>query len=504
MSFTLLSVAIALIFAVICVICVSRGMRKGLNRSLISLATVVLSLMLSLMLTPLISVLIARGAYWAAKSLYLGRVKQFTQYLDLFPSLESLIIAVVGIALSTVLFVAVFYALRGIIGTIASKLCMLGKTMQDRNPDYRVEKNSYLDKHSKSLGAVIGVVTAILITMVITCPIMGTLDVATDCLDIATQAYSKVNKYVGQRNYDAVYEYSNDALGNAFYQFGGKLMYRSVASSYLDGDKIYLMPELENASEIASSAIPLYYNISQQKYDAKTQVTYINDICAGLEKTRACDAILADGTRVLADKWINGRSFFGVARPETNELVDPFLNEIFEACAQSTTMNVKQNVSSVLQILAVVIESDVLNVDTNDYDQVIQTLEESDLLAKLDDILQSNPSMRHISTSTLVMRAISTHVLTLDFDPGEYEMLTDDIADAINSVNLKGYGSDEERAEALALHAIDILKDYNVDVSEDTARMAAKELLTLYPEIGQNVSAEQVRNLLEAYAQNAQ
>ena len=78
---------------------------------------------------------------------------------------------------------------------IAKKICSSPKAANGRNPGYGVEKNSYFDKNSRSLGGSVGFVSAIVITMVITCPIMGTLDVATDCLSIATRAYSKVNRY---------------------------------------------------------------------------------------------------------------------------------------------------------------------------------------------------------------------------------------------------------------------------------------------------------------------
>ena len=346
-----------------------------------------------------------------------------------------------------------------------------------------------------------GFVSAIVITMVITCPMMGTLDVATDCLSIATKAYSKVNRYIGERNYEAVFEYSDDILGNAFYQFGGKLIYRSVASTYLYGEKVYLMPEIENADATAAVAIPFYYQIVSQRYDAKTQVAYINGMCEGLEQTEVCDGILADCTRKFSEKWSAGRRFYGISRPETNDLIDPFLDEVFHACIYTTKDDVKQNLTTVLQIMAVVIESDVLYVDTDHYEQVMEVLEDSNLIAELDKLLESNPSMQNIKTSSILMRVLASHIDSLEYEQEMYDSMMTDLADAINAVNNKGYGSHEEKAQALALHVVNVLKNYGVTISQGIAEQVAPELLALHADQEADVSAAQVREMIERYAQ---
>ena len=82
-----------------------------------------------------------------------------------------------------------------------------------------------------------------------------------------------------------------------------------------------------------------------------------------------------------------------------------------------------------------------------------------------------------------------------------YDSMMTDLADAINAVNNKGYGSHEEKAQALALHVVNVLKNYGVTISQGIAEQVAPELLALHADQEADVSAAQVREMIERYAQ---
>ena len=497
MTFSLFSVAILIIFIVILAIEVYRGIQKGFRQAIISLASALASVIASVMLSPLVSMLAVRLVF----RLVVSKIAVYRQLLDTFPAADTFAQAVISAVISTVLFVVVFFVLRALINLCVAILCRVMQRSEQKDPGYRVEKNSYFDKNSKVLGGVTGGVTAIVIAMVITSPIMGSFDVANRAVESIENMYSwAVVDAIGEKNTNSIKTYSHDVVGNIFYQFGGKLMYQSAASAYMYGNKVSLMHEIETVEKTVDDGMALYREMTDANSDSKTRMALLDELCADVEQYRMCPGLAAEVIANGAGAWCHGEKFFGISKPTVNKLAQPAVDDVFGILERTNVTNVKPNVITLIKIVSVMIEYDVIYLDTDDYERIMEILSDGEFEDRVNAILKENPFMEEISVSSLAMTAVADHLLVSAYDEEKYGVLVSNLADAINSVHVKGYGSDDEKAQALAAHAVKQLEEYGVTIDQTVAKLTAKLLLRELPLDEGNITSDDVRDLFDRYA----
>ncbi|MBQ7380318.1 MAG: hypothetical protein IJW70_11655 [Clostridia bacterium] len=497
MTFSLFSVTIIVIFIVILSIEVYNGVQKGFRRAMVSLGSVLASVIASVMLSPLLSMLLTQIVF----NLIVSKISVYRQLIDVFPSADELIRAVCSALVSTVLFVGVFLFLRGMIDLAVAILCRVTQRSDAKDPGYRVEKNSYFDKNSKVLGGITGGICAIVVAMVITSPIMGSFDVANRIVESVEKVNSKaVIRAIGEKNTQSIKTYSHDVSGNVLYQFGGKLMYQSAASTYMYGGKVSLLHEIETAEKTVEDGMALYKAMTDPHSNAKTRVALLDALCADVEQYRMCHGVAAEVMSKGASAWRNGEKFFGISKPSVNKLAAPAIDDVLDACAKTDIESVKPNIITMIKIAAVMIDCDFIFLDTDDYEEVMEILADGVFVDKVNALLKENPNMSDISVSSLAMTVVADHLLISEYDAEKYSVLVSGLADAVNTVHVKGYGSDDERAQALATHAVKQLEEYGMPISLDVAKMTAKQLLSELPLDQGSITEDHVREIFDRYA----
>ena len=491
MSFSLFSVAIILLFFVILAIEVYCGVRKGVRQSFILLGSNLASVVLSVMLTPLLSMLITKLVF----RLGVRRIAAYQRLLDMFASLEAL----VSMLLSVIMFVGMFFLIRAIIALIVKIICRASQKEKAENPEYRVEKNSYFDRNSKVLGGVAGAISAIVITMVITAPIMGGFDVAYKVVGTVERVNTKIVNRIGEKNVQAIKTYAMDIPGNVFYQFGGKYIFQGAASTYLYGERADLMTELDVVDQTVEDGLALYRALMSSKIGTAKRVEYVHQLCEDMDDFRICRVPAAEVISKAATAWRNGEKFYGISMPKLNPLYDPVVEELLDVYARTDVDSVEANAVTALKIFAVMIESKVLYLSADDYDEFLEIMQDGNFVHKVNAILNENPNMRGINLSALALSAVSTHLKDNDIEAEKLHVFAGDMAQAVNSVNKKGYGSDEERATALATYAVEYIEDYGLTVSPEIAQLVAGELLKKLPSGGE-VTADQICEIIDEYA----
>ena len=496
MSFSWLSVSILIVFATILFIEIRSGIRKGARLSMVSLGTVIVSLLLSLQLSPLIAMPIT----YAAFRFGVQRISAYRRIIDIYPSLDALVQAGINMILGTILFIFVFFLLRMAISGIFKLVYFIIRKINRKETDYSIEGNSYIDKNSKAIGGIAGVLSAILITMALTAPVMGTLDLATKALKTVNQVSSTASSYIGEEPIADLHKYSDDVVGNAFYQLGGKLMYESSASTYMYGEKVYLVHEFDVAQGAIDRVYAIYGGLQHPESATAADIEGLYLLCDDLQQLSVFDGILADMMVEGANAWKDGYKYFWVRNPAKGTLAETPFNQILDVCAQANKDNAKMHMTTLLKVYAIIMDSGILKVDTSDLTQIMTYMENNDVVARLDAVLAENPYMRDISVSSLVLSAISDQLLVYDYDEEQVAAFSDDIAKAINTVNGKGYGSEEERAEAFASYIKKHLEEYGYTVPQDVAKLAATELINALPGQSTQVDAGDIRQIIESYS----
>ena len=495
MSFSLFSVAILLLFFAVLSLEIYRGITKGFFLSLISLGTVAASVAISVLLTPVLAMLVT-GLFFDVAVEGIG---EYQELLAEFASMGLLIEAVVSAVVSTLLFVGVFYLVRWTLNLIIRTILHKKLKSDPRDPDYRIEKNSYFDRHRKLLGGVVGGVSALIITMVLTTPIMGTLDVASQAIQVVHKVDNSTAAAIGEENIESIEKYSTDIPGNIFYQLGGKLMFSSVASTYMYNEKVYLLPEVDTLKKTVDDFMLVYDAFQKPEEVNREQIEGIHQLCDDIEGLEMCNGVLADVLSRGADVWRRGNLYFDIPKPEVNELVDPAFDEILIVCSNTDNTNANLNFTTLLKIYAVILDSGVIRVNITDYDETMAFLTEHDMLDQLTEILDQNPYMSGVNISSIAMTALSHHLMLYNYDAEKVDVLADGIADAINTVNIKGYGEYEEKLKALAEYTVKYTNDYGVTVPEEVAELVAHEFFTSVSDIEGDVTAENVIEIFEKY-----
>jgi hypothetical protein len=76
-------------------------------------------------------------------------------------------------------------------------------------------------------------------------------------------------------------------------------------------------------------------------------------------------------------------------------------------------------------------------------------------------------------------------------------MLTEKLADAIETINGKGYGTDAEKIEAMTIYAQEYLGDYGISVPSTLAKPVAEVMLSKVQNGG--VTAQDIQGFLKGY-----
>ena len=498
MTFSLFSVAIIMVFIVILAIEVYSGIQKGFQRKMISLGAALAAVIVSSVLSPLLSMPLASIVYEEVVS----GLSICVQLLKKFPSSDELLKGVVGALLSTVLFVIVFFILQILVDLIVAKLLRSSQASDTKEPGYVVENGSYFDKNSKVLGGIAGGVTAVVIAMVITSPIMGSFDAANRIMVTFEKVNSKsITQAIGEQNRQAVKTYSHDVVGNILYQFGGKLMYRGAASTYMYGEKVSLFHEIEVVEKTMDHGMALYKEMKKDRSNAKTCMTLLNALSEDVEQYRMCQGVAADLFAQSTNAWRRGEKAFGMPAPDVNRLARPVVNEILSVCAQSDMESVRPNVMTLIKIMSILIDYDMLSLDPYDYDKIMKILSNGEFEDRINEALKENPYMREISVSSLAMTVVAEQLVIHEYDEEKYSLLMSDLANAVNTVQMKGYGSDDERAQALAAHAVKQLEEYGLSVDPEVAKLTATALLDELATYKGAVTQDQMREIFDRYTE---
>jgi hypothetical protein len=189
-------------------------------------------------------------------------------------------------------------------------------------------------------------------------------------------------------------------------------------------------------------------------------------------------------------------------------MVAPAFDAILQICASSNVYNVKDNAVSLLRIYSIILSSGILQAGT-DINAIIACVEQSGLIAKINAEIDKNPNMSIIKTYTaeIAVRAIADNIYGNFGDLGnlgdimaspEYADLTQRLADAIETINNKGYGTDEEKINAMTDYAKEYLSDFGVEIPEGVAEPIAEIMLSKIGS-GQEISAADIESFFKSY-----
>lgn len=508
MSISLLSVAILFLFIVIMAIEIYRGVKGGLVKSCISLASTVASLVLSVVLSPMLS----RFFVWVFRVLLFEPFisdpdnetfsKLYESLTGTIKSLEELIFAAISLVISVIIFLIVFFVIRWTIKAIVWIARKMFAKRQRDDAGHSAEKQSVFFRRDKLVGCIAGAISGIIVTTAILTPFMGMFEVFDRVSTIAEHTNPKIwdRTVLKTDGVESFRRYGKDAVGSVFYELGGKYIFHEIASTEMNGQRIYLVDEAEVVDVIVDNFFDTYKVIQTPGKATHEQADKIRELGVKIGELKCGQELLAEVVSNGANAWLNGNMYFKIRKPKMPALIQPAFDDILKVCAESNENNVKYNIATIANILAIVVECDLAHADIKNYSAAMEFIENTGILEKINAELEANPYMEDIRVSSITMTVVSQYIDPDVLGDRVYEGLMDNVADAINTVRNRGYSSTEEEAEVLTTYALNYISDSGLDIPEDFAEDIAEELLKAFEALPEDVDSEDVKQVFAEFS----
>lgn len=501
MSFTLLSAFVLLLLAATASIEIYRGIHRGFVKTAISFASVVLSLILSVILSPVIGKGIADLVYYTI----LSYNYDYKSMIRGFEFVDALVQPVGGIVISVVLFVAVFFIARALLGTVmASVYKVISKKNETEMPESvgKASSESWIGRNERKLSIAIGAISAFIISVVIMTPIMGILNVTQDVLDVAVKwngAYFEQEEMASV--VDEVEKYTKDIPGNVLYYSGGELIFKGISSVHHNGKHLSFMNELETVEDAADNFLALYPVMMLGREPNALTSQRIDGLCESIMDLRICTPVLTYYGSMGADAWLRHYMIFGIKKPQLNSVVEDTFDELLRVCAASTDENIQANMVTMLKIYGIILESNVQELSqSSDYKELLSVLEEDGIVDLLLEELKKNPNMKSVESSaqSILVNLVAEEINSLGIETEKYGYLMDDIAAALTDIKDKGYHTREEQIFVMTSTVQDYIGGYGIEISDDIAEYTAELIWDNFENYKGVITEEDMRNFFAA------
>ncbi len=491
-----------MLFVFFAVVLIYRYSKRGLNNSLMSLGATVFGIILSLILSPIISNAIATVAFKLAFNVL---SKSFKLINDM-PATQEMIRALVGAILNSFIFLIIFLIVRKLVRVLIS---LLYKIISRKTPDdvaFAKDKEYFYKRYGKMLSGLIGCFTAFVLCVIITAPIMGSLNIVLKVVDIV-EAYDPtfINKYsinkvkvsdiVGELE-----DISHDAVMGTFYVCGGEQLYSVTASASTWDGNADIMKELDTLKDAASELSLIVNSLNKNGNLTEQDANTLRSLGENVQELELTHYVVADMFSLCTDTWLHGGKFFGASKPKLHASVEQSFDSILYVCSQTNKDSVKPNVNTVLRIYALVIENGFMDMGAMSYEEMIEFVDESGIIDTFNAELAANPNMSDIRVSSIAMSVIADSISIEQIGAEKYNSIMSNISYAISNIKLRDYGSKEERIEVLSLEAKRYISEHDIDVPDSMVQLLAEELIANVDEKDlDNITPQDVSEIFSEY-----
>ncbi len=498
MSFTLLSVAILVITAAIIYRQVRWGYKHGLSRSLINLAvllscaffaTVVSVFLVSILEEPITALMDETGLY-----------KLLDKTFGIF---TSAVIVIIRMLLSLVLYLPIFFICRGISAVMTKIIyALFVKKKRKKSPSYLSEDELHHVKKDKKLGAILGIVSGFILSVVVFTPLVGVLRSADDVLDII-ESYADIPAIEDSEELELVGKYSDDISCTVISACGGGVLYDLSTRTVYDGQSTYLSREIEMIEkiDINKTKAELEGNGALNADTISKLEPLLNDVSGSVILKLMAVEVVKDAS----ETWIDGGEYWGISRPSigSHKAMDEFLNQILYACSTTTFESYDADLKTLLSIVDLFQKNEAV-FKAADYSTLAHAMNEGGFLQQLEAELNKNPHMNLVSfaINDMIMDVLAEEIV----DRGKYSdnarnLLYKEIASALSDTQgLSGSVRDVELANYLS----ESFSKFGVDVPDKLNGRVAEILSDKVATMDGRVTDKEVKKFIEECVYGAQ
>ncbi|MBR2353527.1 MAG: hypothetical protein IKA76_03375 [Clostridia bacterium] len=364
---SLVMLGLALIF-------VGVGVLKNRKNHWIYAATRVAVVILSMVIGVLISNLLGGALASLLWSLISDGLvdRDMAEAMDALPSLETVFIGLVASVIALLLFVAVFLIVKAILNAIAKPIARKiivskdlkhtaandtfgqadPKALQGRSKRI-FKKKALRTSNANVFGMVGGAIGCLLIWVALFAPLVGVSGVFYEGVALLQ------NTEDVDEDMEIVVEIADAAANNVGSKivsfFGGKPVADGLISFNMDGHSVNIRQELRFVG-VASDAF-LY--MDEEDMEKETAAEKLRNMSKEFSKTDLLPVLIPEFCHAACDEWEKGREFIGMSKP-TMDGDDALLDPVLNMMAVSTYDTVKEDVGTIVELIAEAVENDAI------------------------------------------------------------------------------------------------------------------------------------------------
>ena len=325
----------------------------------------------------------------------LDTIEQIQAYLnnpDANTTAVSLIIALVSVIILPFLFI-IFYIAYGLVLVIPKLIIQFIFIHKPRSKPLRWG------------GALLGIVSNVIAFAIFLVPIIGYVSYANDTLE-QIKAIEETNAQEPtqiQATADSVLTITQPIKDNfvskTISNLGGRALFQSLTTINVDDTKVSLVAETNCAVKIYAEVG--HFKAPVNEYD-KEQIEAIERLEAIIQEAEFVPSLIANCLSYVANEWDQGRSIFGMEKPNLGAELQPSADQVIHILAQTNEDNFKNDIITITTIGKACIEDGVLKkVMSENPAEVVVVLENTDVLSDILVALHRNerfrPAIPHIA-----------------------------------------------------------------------------------------------------------
>lgn len=320
--------------------------------------------------------------------------------------------------------------------------------------EFKLEKSNWI---SALCGALCSLVTLCIILI----PAVGGLGIINDIAALPLQTAAAADESGTTSTVAEVLDGAANNAGSVTVKLlGGQLIYDMMTTCNVGGETTTLRTETKFVQSIANVVIVL----GNDEADKAEQADSLRGVADAFADSSMMPVLLSEITTAAADSWRNGEEFAGLAMPDMGPL-NPVMMSVVEAFAQGNVDTIKEDMRSIVEIFAVLVENDAME---SFGDNPLVMLSKEQTTAKILKELIDNPRLCVMvdGLSDFGMSLLLSSVGVVEDHDGYYDQF---------KAAMNGVYADEEGAYA-ALYA-DVFDAFGLKVSDELCADAGKAMM---------------------------
>lgn len=438
-----------IIFLIIPLLFIGGGLLVGRKLkwqfSLAKIAVIAVSAIIS----ALVAAAIANGVSHVIADMFIesGILGEYVDLTTEVKSVKEVVCAFAAMIAAPILYIPLFLIIRGILGLV-NRLVVSRFYLEKEEGEKSVVRTAKKNPWGLVVGAVCGIFlcSAVMLPLVESLTVVGAMAhvVAEDISDEDVANTIDTLAGAGEVNASSVVVAAT----------GGRLIYKMMTTYDVLGTKVSLFDEAEFLGAVEGTFVA----IADEAAENEVRAHAVRHLANSFNKSNAFPMMIVEIVEVAEADWNEGREFCGIEAPSFGD-AHKSITDIFVNCIKrSSGDTIKEDISSVAEVLAIILENDCWNSIKED---PVHFIENEEVTAKILLVCVENER-----TYPAIDDIVDFGVDNLFLSFGAFETKAEAYAAMIEEIG--ALAGSEDAIEANQTKLSSITKKYGLDVSKET------------------------------------